>query len=137
MGYKYSIWLIPNNWKYIQSYYKTEHIPHITIKTLLSQNEAFKEFDMLKSHYMIKYQNNVHDFDEIKYKRKNNDDDDELEACGFFCKIQGLELEHKPHMTLYYHYHNSVLQMKAPTETLGKVCLVNTISDDPKKWYII
>ena len=44
MGYKYSIWLIPNNWKYIQSYYKTEHIPHVTIKTLLSQKDAFKEY---------------------------------------------------------------------------------------------
>ena len=134
MGYKYSIRLIPNNWKYIQSYYKTEHIPHITIKTLLSQNEAFNEFELLKSHYMIKYKNNVHDFNDIKYKGKKGD---ELDACGFFCNIEGLELEHKPHMTLYYHYHDSVLKMKAPTETLGKVCIVNTVSDDPRKWFII
>ena len=134
MGYKYSIWLIPNNWKYIQSYYKTEHIPHVTIKTLLTSREAFNEYDKLKSHYMIKYQDNVYDFNDIKYDGKEGD---ELEACGFFCKIEGLELEHKPHMTLYYHYHNSVLKMRSPTETLGKVCLVNTISDDPKKWYII
>lgn len=134
MGYKYSIWLIPNNWKYIQSYYKTEHIPHVTIKTLLTQKDAFKEYDMLKSHYLIKYQNNVYDFNDIKYDGKEGD---ELEACGFLCKIDGLELEHKPHMTLYYHYHNIVLKMKAPTESLGKVCIVNTVSDDPKKWYIL
>ena len=89
MGYKYSIWLIPNNWKYIQSYYKTEHIPHVTIKTLLTSREAFNEYDKLKSHYMIKYQDNVHDFDDIKYKGK---DGDEIEACGFFCKIEDLEL---------------------------------------------
>ena len=134
MGYKYSIWLIPNNWEYIKSYYKTEHIPHITIKTLLSQKEVFKEIDMLKSHYMIKYQDYVYDFDEIKYKDNKND---EIEACGFFCKIDDLELEHKAHMTLYYHYHNIVLKMKAPTDTLGKVCMVNTVSDDPKKWFLL
>ena len=38
-------------------------------------------------------------------------------------------------MTLYYHHHNSVLKMKVPTETLGKVYIVNTVSDDPKKWF--
>ena len=49
MGYKYSLWLIPNNWKYIKSYYKIDHIPHITIKTLMTQSQAFKEYDNLKS----------------------------------------------------------------------------------------
>ena len=53
------------------------------------------------------------------------------------CKIDDLELEHKAHMTLYYHYHNIVLKMKAPTDTLGKVCMVNTVSDDPKKWFLL
>ncbi len=134
MGYKYSIWLIPNNWKYIQSYYKTEHMPHVTIKTLLTHNEALNEFYMLKSHYMIKYQDNVYDFNDIKYKEKK---DDELEACGFLCNIQNLELLHKPHMTLYYHYNNSIIKMKAPSDTLGKVFIVNTVSDNPKKWFII
>lgn len=134
MGYKYSLWLIPNNWKYIKSYYKTDHIPHITIKTLMTQSQAFKEYDNLKSHYEIKYENNVYDFNDIQYHEKK---EDEIEGCGFYCNVKGLQLDHKPHMTLYYHYHNSVLKMKAPTETLGKVYIVNTVSDDPKKWFLL
>lgn len=134
MGYKYSIWLIPNNWKYIKSYYKTEHIPHVTIKTLMTQSQAFKEYDDLKSHYEIAYENNVYDFTDVKYHEKQ---EDEIEGSGFYCKIKGLDLDHRPHMTLYYHHHNSVLKMKAPTETLGKVYIVNTVSDDPKKWFLL
>ena len=34
-------------------------------------------------------------------------------------------------------YHNSILKMKAPTETLGKVYIVNTVSDNPKKWFLL
>jgi hypothetical protein len=40
-------------------------------------------------------------------------------------------------MTLYYHYNNSIIKMKAPSDTLGKVFIVNTVSDNPKKWFII
>ena len=134
MGYKYSIWLIPNNWKYIKDFYKTDHIPHITIKTLMSGDEVFKEIKNYKNHYMISYDNNVHDFNEISYQK---DRDAELPASGFFCKIHNLKLEHQPHMTLYYHYHDSILHMKAPVSCLGKVYIVNTISDDPVKWFIL
>ena len=31
--------LIPNNWKDIMKFYNTKHIPHVTIKTLLSKND--------------------------------------------------------------------------------------------------
>jgi len=135
MGYKYSIWLIPNNWEYIKQNYKTEHIPHITIKTLMTAKEVFQEVKKFKKHYMISYEENVYDFNEISY-HKDEDKDKELPACGFFCKIKNLKLEHEPHMTLYYHYHNLVLHMKPPVSCLGKVYVVNTISDDPKKWQI-
>lgn len=134
MGYKYSIWVIPNNWKYIQSYYKTEHTPHVTIKTLLTISEAFSEINKYKSHYMINYNANVYDFNNISY---TEDKDADLPASGFLCDLQDLKLEHQAHMTLYYHYHNTEITMEPPTNTLGKVYIVNTVSDDPKKWYIL
>ena len=92
MGYKYSIWIIPNNWKYIQSYYKTEHTPHVTIKTLLTISEAFTEINKYKSHYMINYNANVYDFNNISYKE---DKDAHLPASGFLCNLQDLKLEHQ------------------------------------------
>ena len=33
--------------------------------------------------------------------------------------------------------HNTEIIMEPPTNTLGKVYIVNTVSDDPKKWYIL
>lgn len=134
MGYKYSIWLIPNNWKDIMKFYNTKHIPHVTIKTLLSKNEAFFEVNKYKKKYLINFENNIYNFDKISY---HNDTDKDFPACGIFCKITNLKLEHIPHMTLYYHFNKSVILTKEPKSCIANVCIVNTNSDNPEKWTII
>jgi len=134
MGYQYSIWLIPYIWEDIKNLYKTSHIPHVTLKTLLSleqANEFVKTFD---NEYKISFQDNIHDFNNIIYDSNKKDD---LHASGLLCKITGLELEHKPHMTLHYKYNNKVIPTKAPTDLYGFVSIVNTISDQPAEWILI
>lgn len=133
MGYKYSVWLVPNSHGYIKDHYRMEHIPHITIKTLLTINDAFDLARKLKKHYYINFIPDIHDFDKIKYKKNKK----ELDACGFYCKINNLELNHTPHMTTHYHMHGMSLFMPPPTSCMGKVYIVNTVSNSPSKWYIL
>lgn len=134
MGYQYSIWLTPYIWEDIKNLYETSHIPHVTLKTLLTLEQArvfVKKFD---NEYKISFQDNIQDFNDIIYDPNKKDD---LAASGFFCKISGLELEHQPHMTLYYKYNNKVIPMESPKDLFGYVCIVNTISDNPEKWVFI
>ena len=131
MGYKYSVWIVPNNHKYIKMHYNMSHIPHATIKTFLSLQEATELIDTLKSHYYINYQENIYDFN-MKYS-----EEDILKASGFYCSIKDLKLEHTPHMTIHYCVHNKVINIKPPTDCLGTVYVANTVSNNPCEWYII
>ena len=131
MGYKYSVWIVPNSHKYIKTHYNMSHTPHVTIKTFLSLQEATELIDTLKSHYYINYQENIYDFN-MKYSK-----DDILGASGFYCSIRDLKLEHTPHMTIHYCTHNKVIHIKPPTDSLGTVYVANTVSNNPSEWYII
>ena len=134
MGYKYSIWLIPNNWKDIKNFYKMNHIPHITIKTLLSYDEALKLFKNYDNKYKVNFKDNIYDFKNLSY---HHEPKNEFPASGYFCKIENLELEHKPHMTIHYKYNDKVIYNKSPNNIEGTVFIVNTISDNPEEWNII
>jgi len=133
MGYKYSVWLVPNSHRYIKEHYRMEHTPHVTIKTLLSVREAFDLAKTLKRHYYINFVKDIHDLDKIKYKKNKK----ELDACGFYCNIKNLELGHTPHMTTHYHVHGMSLYMPPPTNCMGRVCIVNTKSNNPSRWYML
>ena len=134
MGYQYSIWLIPYIWEDIKNVYQTSHIPHVTLKTLLTLEQAREFVKKFDNEYKISFQDNIQDFNNIIYEPNKKDD---LPASGFFCKISELELEHQPHMTLYYKYNHKVIPMESPKDLFGYVSIVNTISDNPEKWIFI
>jgi hypothetical protein len=134
-GYLYSIWCIPNNWKDIKEKYGMCHIPHVTIETLLSETECRSKIHYYDKEYMIRFEDNIYDFNDITYKEGDND----LPAYGFYCELDSLCVSHRPHMTLLYSNLGSDMKIeKAPIHKIqGKVYMVNTVSSDPSKWKII
>lgn len=134
MGYQYSIWLIPYIWKDIKDVYKTSHIPHVTIQTLLTLEQAQEFIKKYDQEYKIFFQDNIHDFTQISY---DHDKEDQLPGSGFYCEIKDLELEHQPHMTLYYKFNNKIIPMESPKDLFGFVSIVNTLSDQPEKWFFL
>lgn len=134
-GYLYSIWCIPDNWKDIKERYGMCHIPHVTIETLLSETECMSRIHDYNKEYMIRFEDNIYDLNDITYKGGDND----LSAYGFYCELDSLCVSHRPHMTLLYSNLGSDMKIeKAPIHKIqGKVYMVNTVSSDPSKWKII
>lgn len=153
-GYLYSIWCIPDNWKEIKERYGMCHIPHVTIETLLSELECRSRIHNYDKEYMIRFEDNIYDFNDITYKEGGGETSgggsetsgggsetsgDELPAYGFYCELDSLSVSHRPHMTLLYSNLGSDMKTeKAPIHKIqGKVYMVNTVSGDPSKWRIL
>ena len=134
-GYLYSIWCIPDNWKDIKERYGMCHIPHVTIETLLSETECMSRIHDYNKEYMIRFEDNIYDLNDITYKGGDND----LSAYGFYCELDSLSVSHRPHMTLLYSNLGTDMKTeKAPIHKIqGKVYMVNTVSGDPSKWRIL
>ena len=146
-GYLYSIWCIPDNWKDIKERYNMCHIPHVTIETLLSETECMSRIHQYDDKYMIRFEDNIYNLNDITYKGGETSGgcetscgcDDDLPAYGFYCELDSLCVSHRPHMTLLYSNLGSDMKIeKAPIHKIqGKVYMVNTISSDPSEWRII
>jgi hypothetical protein len=126
MGYQYSVWLVPKIWNDIKKVYETEHVPHITIKSLLSLEHARDLFKQYDNEYKITFQNDIYDF-------KQNDSP----ASGFYCKVLNLETEKQLHMTINYKFNKKVIPLEAPEDLIGNIYIVNTTSDKPEKWCFV
>lgn len=102
------------------------HIPHITIKTLLTKEKSQLLINMYQKEYTVSFENGIYYFKVISYDSNKLD---KLPASGFYCSIKNLELDHKGHMRLHYKFNNSVINKEYPKNLLGYVCIVNTESD--------
>lgn len=124
-SYKFSIWLIPENWKKIKEMYKMEHIPHITVATNI---ESELPYEILNNkNYKVSKFSKVTNFEKM-YKH------DPLNGYGFYCEINDIKTTHKPHMTLFYNKELDNENIEIPLELECKLYMANTQSIDWKLW---
>lgn len=124
-GYGFSTWIVPDNWKSIQVRYSMKHIPHITVRTNLTEPST----DNVGKRLHIKFVKGCFTFPK-QYEV------DPLDAYGFYCTVKHIEIDHIPHMSLFY---NEPLRVyEPPMETLqGTIHIADTRSLDPSKWKLI
>ena len=133
-GYGYSIWLVPDNWRHIKKEFSMDFIPHITIAT----NLPYLPYGILdnKKSYKVKNFENGTVFPKM-YKV------DPLNAYGYYCEIEEMYLNHKPHMTLFYApnpitYLDTFSIVKAPPKEMNcTLAIADTNSTNPSQWGFI
>lgn len=125
-GYKFSIWLVPINWKVIKKIYKMEHIPHITVATNIDTDISSAILN--NNIYTISDFSIASNFDKM-YKN------DPLNGYGFFCKINEIKTNHVPHMTLFYNkLINNINPPPPPNELKCKLYIADTRNLDYRLW---
>jgi hypothetical protein len=126
VGYGYSLWLVPQNWRDIKRIYSMKHIPHITVCTNMDRTDP-----VILSISSFK----VHTFSYLK-KFPKMYKNDPLDASGFYCKIEGICTNHTPHMSVSYSHDD--LENLAPPDSLEcQLHFANTQSDKPHEWYLL
>jgi hypothetical protein len=77
----------------------------------------------------------VNEFSELK-KFPKMYKNDPLNACGFYCKIDCINTNHNPHMSLFYN--EDALNGLIPPESLKcMLYIANTESLDCSEWYLL
>lgn len=143
IGYGYSIWYVPKNYKSIQRTYNTPHIPHVTLETNLSLRDAYHIYHNASKMIKIKFQNKYVKFPSFY-------ESDPLMAYGWYVDIDTMirrKLNWTPHMTLRYAPRlniNNTYQDKVnisesflpPTgHTECNIVIADTRSGNPSDWH--
>lgn len=132
IGYGYSIWLIPNDWKKIKEYFNMDFVPHITVAT----NLPYLPYGILdnKTTFTVKNFKKGEIFPRMYQV-------DPLHAFGYPCEIVGLYPTFKPHMSLFYSP-NKIKELDTfswiktpPTDMKCKLYIANTNSINPTQWH--
>lgn len=101
MGYSWSLWLVPFQYKKLQKEYEIAHIPHITLHTRQTLEQCLDLF-MSDGDYppiTVSFENPVYIFPTMY----GEDDEESMKALGWYTVPSVLDhLEHAPHMTLRY-----------------------------------
>jgi hypothetical protein len=134
LGYGYSIWLVPYEWKKIKEEFNMDFTPHITIAT----NLPYLPYGILDSKKTFKVKN----FRKGEVFSKMYDVDP-LNAFGYSCEIEGLYTAHTPHMTLFY-APNKINELdtyswvKSPPRGYLECSLriANTTQSNPVQWVV-
>ena len=125
-GYGYSLWLVPVNWKEIKETYNMLHIPHITICTNMEKIDC----NVLSRNLF-----RVHSFSNMTQFPKMYANDP-LDGVGFYCAIDNIATNHKPHMTL--RYNEQIHTIYIPPEFLTcSVHIADTRSLNCEEWTLI
>lgn len=127
LGYGFSLWLVPHNWRDIKRIYSMNHIPHITVCTNMERIDP-----VILSTSIFK----VRDFSYLKkfpkmYKK------DPLDASGFYCKIDGIFTNHTPHMSVSYSHDDLIIGLVPPETLECSLHFADTQSDKPHEWYLL
>lgn len=105
LSYGYSVWYVPDNYRELQERYNIQHIPHVTLKTKMSFDDASNLY-----HSQIKIADTIN----IEYYNKfitfpAYDKNDHLQYRGWKVNIVGMNDKFKsvnsnwnPHMTVEY-----------------------------------
>ena len=132
IGYGYSIWLIPDDWKRIKEDFNMDFIPHVTIAT----NLPYLPYGILdnKTTFTVKNFKKGKIFPRMYQV-------DPLYAFGYPCEIVGLYPDFEPHMTLFYSP-NEIKELDTfswiktpPLELKCKLHIANTNYINPTQWH--
>lgn len=125
-GYGYSLWLVPILSKQIQHMYSMKHIPHITVCT----NLQYIDSSILSQETFI-----VDSFSQMcNFPKMYNQDP--LNACGFYCNIENIKTNHKPHMTVMY-MHTMNIQYTPPEKLDCRLYFADTRSLNCSDWKLV
>lgn len=128
IGYGFSIWYVPYDWKEIKKKYKMAHIPHITYMTNMKQ---IPNIEYLSSNIVANKFTAVEKFKPM-YSSEC------LKGMGWYCKVP-LKTDHRTHMTLKYYLdeHDLIQPDQNPIELKCFCCIADTRSRDQSKWFIL
>ena len=118
--YGYSIWLVPYYYKDLQKQYKMDHIPHVTIAT-----------------NMMHIPNQILSTDVYFITKFSDLSTIDSNACGYYCEIPNLTLNHTPHLTLWYAEEPRYYFNKPVKEIACELRVADTRSSNPKDWKLL
>lgn len=131
-GYGYSLWLVPDEWRKLKLRYGMRHIPHVTVKTNMSEvpNVVWGRYRVggfsRAGHFPSQYAH------------------DPLTAAGFWCKSLDVPVRHRAHLTVAYGADGErpVIPLSAHVRPLtGELwCTLraaDTRSLDPSQWRLL
>ena len=130
---KYSIWLVPLDWKKIKQEFSLDFIPHITLSTnmdYISPNVLSDRIYTVKNFEQGQVYTNI---DGTKYQY----------AYGYPCEIEGIDTLDNMYMTLYYasnrmDFLDMFSIMKTPPKDFKcKLYIADTTYLNPVSWKII
>lgn len=127
INYGFSLWLVP------QSRYNinTTHIPHITVATCFYDGPPQVQCTINKK-YQVKFYNYISQFRKDMYDKKSPKG-----SIGIYCKIDNMELDHEPHMTLTYDNNEDISNIKIPEFAICDLYLVDTRDSNPHNWKLL
>lgn len=144
MGYGYSVWYVPENYKELQELYKIPHIPHITLETNLCLRDAYHIYHNASPDIVIRFQDKYVKFPSFY-------DNDPMISYGWFVdvvKMTRRKLNWVPHMTLRYLPRTSINNnnykdkcilsenlFPPSNEIKCKVIIADTRSNLPIEWH--
>jgi hypothetical protein len=93
IGYGWSLWYIPENWKEIAETYGFQHVPHVTLQSNLTKEEAIALFEKSAKTATIRLESDLVVFPTMY-------EVDPLKAAGWYAT--GIDTPHRPHMSVRY-----------------------------------
>lgn len=124
--YGFSLWIVPDNWKYIKRVYNMTHMPHITVKTNITEVPNVGHH----TRYYIK-------FKRPHYKIDNCYEHVPLPTYGFYCSVTKLKLQHYAHLSTHYSDGHVPLPSTHPPDGWGTLIVADTCDTDPSKWKLL
>lgn len=127
INYGFSLWLVP------QSRYNinTSHIPHITVATCFYDGPPQVQCTRNKR-YRVKFFEGISQFPADMYDKETP-----IGGIGVYCKIDNMDLDHEPHMTLSYDENENVSNIKLPEFAFCDLYLADTRDSKPENWKLL
>jgi len=134
MGYKWSIWYVPREYKDLMLRYKFQHIPHVTVSTHLTAKPTKELLSKWNSKVDCMY------FTPELVLMKDDKEDD-LHAIGWNVKNQLPDVNH-PHLSYLYFkedmpFPTSCIESFPDSISDWDLYIADTRDEDYSKWKII
>ena len=135
MGYGYSVWYVPCNYRSLKAQYGMTHIPHVTVSTNhIDMHSAKQVFYKLPKQTRIELNPECVEFPKMY-------ENDPLSAIGWYVDMPEIKTPHRAHLTLRYFTSLPESQYcTMPPTYRDYICfkvVADTRSLNPKEWRII
>jgi hypothetical protein len=130
-GYGWSVWYVPNDFRQFARDYKFKHIPHVTLQSNLTKEEAEALFEKSAKTATIQLDADVSIFPTM-YAH------DPLKAVGWYAT--GIDTPHRPHMSVSYYDELpkwvGIEGGDPPFEMNCFLAVADTQPSNPSEWYL-